>query len=171
MIKEIWKDIPKYEGIYQASNMGRIKSLKRKTKNHSCDKDKILKPIITGYGYYRVGLVKNKKLKLLHIHKLVLAAFYGKKNKQGNHLNGIKTDNRLCNLEYCTQSENQLHAWRTGLQKKGNQRKIICNETGEIFKSLKTAADKLNTTNQNICHMLKKRRKTAKGFTFRYMEK
>jgi hypothetical protein len=167
---EIWKDIKGYEGKYQISSFGRVKSLKRKTNNQYCKKDHFLKQFISDYGYLRVTLKKNKILKTYTVHKLVLNVFLGYEKLQGNHINGIKTDNRLENLEYCTQSENQIHAYKTGLQKKGADKKIICNETGKIYNSLKSAANDLNTTNQNICHVLKGRSKHAKGYTFNYME-
>lgn len=101
---EIWKDIPEYEGLYQASNMGRIKSLKRPYRV----KEKILKPAIIRNGYYIVSLCKNLKVKHYMVHRLVWEAFNGQipENMQVNHLNEIKTDNRLENLNLMTAKEN-----------------------------------------------------------------
>lgn len=67
-------------------------------------------------GYLRVGLWKDRKQKSYKVHRLVLLAFSGPSDLECNHLNGIKTDNRLENLEYCTPSENQKHAFSLGLQ-------------------------------------------------------
>jgi hypothetical protein len=109
-LKEIWKDIPEYEGMYQISNLGRVKSLKS-------GKDKILKPREYGRGYMSVSLCKEGESKNFKIHRLVMLAFVGESDLQVNHKNGIKADNRLENLEYCTASENTIHAYKNGLKK------------------------------------------------------
>ena len=98
---EIWKDIPNYEGIYQASNMGRVKSFYGL-------KEKILKPKISHNGYYRVALYKNSTQKWYQMHRLVWEAFNGQmpEGLQVNHINEIKTDNRLENLNLMTPKEN-----------------------------------------------------------------
>jgi hypothetical protein len=104
--KEIWLTIPNYED-YQVSNLGRVKSLK-------FNKEKILKGSINGSGYYIVGLCKNKKLYSKSIHKLVAIAFLNHTqcghNVVVNHKNENKLDNRLSNLELCTQRENIYHS-------------------------------------------------------------
>jgi hypothetical protein len=108
--KEIWKDVPNYEGHYQVSNLGRVKSLKS-------GKDKILKPKGNGRGYLQVGLRKEGERKFFLIHRLVMLLFVGESDLEVNHKNGIKADNRLENLEYCTRSENMTHAYSIGLKK------------------------------------------------------
>jgi hypothetical protein len=110
---EIWKDIPDYEGLYQASNLGKIKSLKY---NHIYNKCKNLKGRITPKKYLMVALYKNNIRKDFKIHRLILQTFIGKSDLQCNHKNGIKTDNRLENLEYCTNKQNFIHALKTGLR-------------------------------------------------------
>jgi len=106
--KEIWKDIPNYEGMYQVSNLGRVKSLK-------FGKERTLKPGLDGSGYCHIVLCKGGVQKDKYIHRLVLLTFVGESELQVNHKNGVKTDNRLENLEYCTRSENAQHAFDTGL--------------------------------------------------------
>lgn len=103
IIEEIWKDAVGYEGLYQVSNLGQVKSLNYKR----TDKERILKPVLTK-GYYSIGLCKNGKCKRSYVHKLVVEAFLGKISNGlvVNHLNEIKSDNRLENLEICTQKEN-----------------------------------------------------------------
>ena len=125
MIEEIWKDIPNYEGIYQASNLGRVKSLERfrKGKNGSLAsvKEKIFKPQIDHRGYYRVELWKQSIGKRYKVHRLVWEAFNGSipEGLQVNHINEVKTDNRLENLNLMTPKENTN--WGTGIERRAKK--------------------------------------------------
>ena len=113
-MEEIWKDIKGYEGRYQISNFGRVKSLiypKEKIMNiynFRRDGEK-------GKGYWRVRLIKNSSYKYFFVHRLVAEAFIPNPNNYAtvNHINGIKTDNRIDNLEWCSLKEN--------IQKHGKQ--------------------------------------------------
>ena len=109
-MKEIWKDIPNYEGRYQVSNHGRVYSLnQRKT---------LMKPSISNYGYHRIGLYKNNVRTFKFIHRLVAQTFIPNPNNlpEVNHLDGVKTNNKVNNLEWSTKSNNEKHAFRTGLK-------------------------------------------------------
>jgi len=112
-IMEQWRDIEGYEGLYQVSNMGRIKSLSRKYTG----KDKILKPHYNHEGYPMTSLSVNKKKKNFKMQRFIANAFIpNPENKPvTNHINGIKADIRAENLEWCTHKENTAHAIRTGL--------------------------------------------------------
>ena len=101
MEKEIWKDIPGYEGIYQASSLGRIRSLKY-------DKVRILKPQRITSGYYMVKLWLNNAGKSSTVHRIVWTAFNGPipEGLEVNHRNEKKDDNSLANLELVTRKEN-----------------------------------------------------------------
>lgn len=107
---EVWKEIEGYEGHYQVSNLGNVASIKKgypvmmKLQNHSG-------------GYKQVKLCKPNKITIERVHRLVASAFIpncGNK-PQVNHINGIKSDNRVENLEWNTPQENTSHAFRTGL--------------------------------------------------------
>lgn len=121
-MEEIWKDIEDYEGIYQISNLGRVKSLQRNIKHWrggiSILKERIIMPDIA-IGYQRIELRKNNIGTNKLVHRLIASAFIpNPENKPYiNHINGIKTDNRIENLEWCSQLENMRHAHKTGLIK------------------------------------------------------
>lgn len=101
--QEIWKDIPGYEGLYQVSNLGRVKSLGNRYHRR---KELILKPKLDKYGYYIVSLYKNSKPKMYGVHRLVMLSFVGWSNLTVNHKNEIKIDNRIENLEYMSNKDN-----------------------------------------------------------------
>lgn len=165
--KEIWKDIKGYENIYQVSNFGRVKTLRRlicsPTGNYY-SKEKIMTTIPNdGIGYVRIHLYKNSRGTPKRIHRLVAEAFIPnpENKKDVNHKNGIKCDNRVENLEWATRSENELHAIRF-LGKKPFSKKVLCVETGQSFESIKKAAEFFNTTTHCISRVLTKKRKTHK---------
>lgn len=107
---EVWKSVKNYEGIYEVSNIGRVKSLK-------FGKEKILKQVIIK-GYCCLDLCKNGNIKRVKIHRLVLLAFIqNHENKlEVNHIDGNKKNNNVSNLEWNTASENKKHALLTGLR-------------------------------------------------------
>ena len=113
-MKEIWKDIKGYEGIYQVSNIGKIISLPR---NGTILKKKKLKNILNNRGYLCVNLSKNNIQKKNAIHRLVAETFIPNPDNlsQVNHKDGNKQNNCVENLEWCTCKENIQHARKTGL--------------------------------------------------------
>jgi len=115
--KEIWKPIKGYEGYYEISNMGRVKSLERMVPYrilglYRKQRELIMKPAKNGYGYYFVYLNKNSTKKMCLVARLVAMAFVDgeRDGLQVNHKNGIVTDNRPENLEWITPKENTWHA-------------------------------------------------------------
>ena len=134
---EIWKDIKGYDGDYQISNLGRIKSL-------MFGKEKILKSRKDTNGYYGVVLYKNHKKYSKRIHRLVLENFNPIENMdklEVNHKDGIKSNNILENLEWCDRLKNERHAYEIGLKNKNGinnpQSKLKNNNIIEIRKLLK----------------------------------
>lgn len=119
---EIWKDVKGYEGYYQVSNYGNAKSIDRYV-NHPSGGFRFCKGIILKQkpdkdGYLSVNLKKKQIGSTRKIHRLVCEMFLDnpKSKPEVNHINGIKFDNRLSNLEWCTKSENRQHAYDAGLQ-------------------------------------------------------
>lgn len=122
---ENWKEIEGYSD-YQISSLGNVKSLSRYV-NHfkggkRLKKEKLLKLQIDKLGYVRVNLFSNNVVKYFLVHRLVANAFFTNTEKKPcvNHINGIKTDNTVKNLEWCTYSENQKHSYKLGLNNNGN---------------------------------------------------
>ena len=113
---EIWKDIEGYEGKYRVSNLGRVKKF---YKDKRSKRELILKLFMSTTGYYKVSPSKNGISKNFKLHRLIAMAFIpNPENKKTiNHKNGIKTDNRIENLEWATHGDNHRHAYRTGLKK------------------------------------------------------
>ena len=117
-MKEIWKDIEGYEGIYQVSNLGRIKALKKIVRwdggKDYPREEYIMKNVLTAKGYEQITLSKNSTQVRRMVHHLVADAFIEPDLSRPhiNHKNGIKNDNRLDNLERCTVQENNIHKFR-----------------------------------------------------------
>lgn len=109
---EIWKDVEGYEGLYQVSNKSRVRSFAK------YDSGIIMKQTKEGCGYLQIQFKKDGKIKHYKVHRMVAKAFIpNPENKPFvNHINGIKTDNRIENLEWVTSSENLKHAHRIGLK-------------------------------------------------------
>jgi len=121
-MKEIWKAVKDYEGIYEISNIGRIRGLDRfivyKDGRLFKKRQEYLSPTISTKGYYYVNLSHQGKVKSFRIHQLVISHFVSKPfNKpQTNHKDGNKLNNKAQNLEWVTNSENQIHAVKLGIR-------------------------------------------------------
>lgn len=167
---EIWKDIPNYEGLYQVSNLGRIKSL------YNYRKYNILTPRIKR-GYYTIGLRKNGKRKWHLVHRIVASAFImNVDNKpQVNHIDENKLNNRVDNLEWCTASYNNNYGTRqdrvsnTNKLRKEVYKYDLNGNLIEKYRSVKDAAIKNNhsiSTISEYCRNILK----CKDYIFTYEE-
>jgi hypothetical protein len=115
-MNEVWVPVVGYEGFYAVSDNGRVKSVNDKRK-YKWVNEHVLKPQVLPSGYLQVGLSKNNKTQSRRLSRIVLESFIHSPSRrhQANHINGVKTDNRLENLEWVTPSENISHAIKTGL--------------------------------------------------------
>ena len=178
---EIWKDIKGYENRYQVSNKGRVKSLDRAAGLNRKIKGKILNQCNT-YGYLNVTLCKNGTKKTARVHRIVLSQFIENTNnyKAINHKDGVKTNNNINNLEWCSSKQNHEHAIKLGLKTPKIQMKnmkIRCIEYDKIFISQRECQRWLiekgykNTLQSSISKVISKKQTHHLGLHFeRIME-
>lgn len=177
MIEEIFKDIEGYEGIYQVSNYGTIKSLG----NNKTRKNKKLKLYKNIFGYLCVSLSKEGKNKVCKVHRLVAQAFIDNPNnyKQVNHIDEDKTNNHVSNLEWCTAKYNINYGTRNKRVCEKNKisqkndinksKQVMCVETGKIYHSTMEVERELGFSNGNISSACTGRLNTIYGFHWRYI--
>lgn len=187
---EIWKPIPDWEKYYEVSTLGRVRSLNRVV-NTKGGRTKIHKGIVLAYGNsngyrtVRLRLMTIDQTRL--VHRLVAFAFIKqiKGKKHVNHINGIKTDNRVENLEWCTPSENEKHSYRVlgkinfrpntgkfGRASSSSKRIEQYTLDGVFIKRWdchRDAAVALGLQESNISHVIKGRRNHAGGFVWKGM--
>lgn len=141
-ITEEWRDIYGFEGLYQVSNLGRVRSLDRWTHGGKRLRPGIVMTPTHHREYPALNLVRDGKITAVRIHVLVAEAFIGGRpdGRVINHINGVKTDNRVVNLEYVTHRENSRHASRMGLYgqcvKERNQRIVELRAGGMRIKDI-----------------------------------
>ncbi len=160
-MEEVWKDIKGYEGLYQVSSLGKVKNLKY---------NKILRGTINKGGYLVVSLSKNNKPKKHYVHRLVAQTFI--ENNIVNHKNFNKLDNRVENLEWCSQEYNAIYSYLNGrmpLPPAQAPKRIVRND-GKTYDSIEEAGKDMNINPSIICNQLKGRQKTVKGYVFMYLK-
>jgi hypothetical protein len=173
--REKWLPIKNYEGLYEISNFGNVKSVERKSKNNNGYKpikERLLKPCISNTGYYMVSLCKNQKQHTYTIHKLVMEHF----NRCSfdyeviNHIDHNKLNNNISNLEYVTQKENCIKAVEHGCIKTKAVLQFDKNDNLlQKFNSITEAHIKTQVALGDICRCCKGVRKSAGGFIWKYV--
>ena len=171
MTKEVWRDIEGYEGLYQVSDQGRVKSLGRKWSKS----ERTLKPVVRHDGYVVVNLYSGGERKMFKVHRLVCEAFHeNPDNKpQVNHINEDKADNRACNLEWATARENSNFGTRTERVAKAQSKPVAqYAQDGELIKIWPSAREAERQTGFGhgyICQSANGKRKQAYGFIWKYV--
>ena len=167
---EEWKDVKGYEGYYQVSNMGSVKSLERTVRNgrgYKIIPEKILEGYDNGNGYLYVKLCKEGKRNQYRINRLVAQAFLENPNSlpEVNHKDKNPKNNCVDNLEWCTRQYNVEYSKAKAV--------IGINKVSGLimeFPSTREAERQTGISNKNICACLKGRRKSAKGYTWHYAD-
>lgn len=181
-MEEIWKDIPEFEGYYQISNLGRVRSMDRKIYNSWNDMfqnytGKIMHPSRRKKGYLGICLTKNNKQKSFLIHRLVAEAFIPNPNNypQINHKDEIKTNNCVENLEWCDCKYNvnygscKANSSRTRTNNMYNQKPVMCIETGVVFYNSRDVERKTGINSSNIRSACRGVYKTSHGYHWKYV--
>lgn len=178
-MKEVWKDIPEYEGYYQVSNLGNFRSVPRVIKYKSTGTRnypaKMLLTETTKDNYQRIVLMKHGIKKRFQAHRLVALTFIpNPENKPCvNHIDGNKSNNIVTNLEWCTYSENSIHAIRTGLQNMSNHhpsnaKKVKCLDTDTVFTSMCAAIKWLGKPKNRISTLSRGIKNYGKAFGYKW---
>lgn len=180
-MKEEWRPVVDFEGYYEVSSLGVVRSIDRyiiTTGGRRFVKGKLLKPRLDRYGYLRVNLVKQGYRKTYTVHRLVALAFLPNPNKltQINHIDENKLNNRVDNLEWCTVKYNNNYGTRTERSAKSHSKPVNqYDKQGNllhIYSSLKKAGKTFPNSNadNNIRDCCKGRTKTAYGYIWRYAD-
>lgn len=181
-IIEEWIAIEGFEGRYEISSMGRVKSVRRYVKNGKGQRvvpENIIYQDTLRTGYCQVHLYKDGRSYAKAVHRLVAMAFMAPVDGKPyiNHIDGDKTNNRVDNLEWCTNNENQLHAikigafWHTG-EAHPRARPVMQLKDGarvKVWNCINDAVRNLGISQSNIVACCTGRRKTAGGFQWNYL--
>lgn len=174
---ENYKPIKGYEGLYEVSNFGNIRSVTRKYEVFSkrgglqtrTRYGRIIKPRLQNSGYKIVWLSKNGIVKAYTVHRIVANTFIeNPKNLYCvNHKDGDKTNNKVSNLEWCSSSENLIHAYEKLNRVHRQGRKVLCVELKKKFNSIREAANELKINASSIGNCIKGDTKHAGGYTWK----
>lgn len=174
-MEEIWKDVVGYEGYYQVSNFGRVKSLERKIPARKAKRAKsetIMNQTKNNTGYLMVNLCVNQFRKKFLVHRLVAIAFIPNPDNlpQINHKDENKENNCVDNLEWCNNVYNNNYGRHCENISKANGKPVLCVETGEIFRSQRMAAKHIGVDQTQIYRCCNGKRKTTGGYHWKFAE-
>lgn len=166
---EIWKDVVGYEGLYQVSNLGRVKSLPRRG---TVLRERILRTTIDRKGYVCVCFTKNSEKKTVKIHRLVAMAFIPNDRDlpEVNHKDENKLNNCSTNLEWCSGRYNILYNDRQKKIGEKLSKKVECVETNVVYDSVRTASIATGIPHSNIISACQGKYKQTHGYHFKYKE-
>ena len=163
---EVWKPVVGYEGLYEVSNIGRVRSINY----HKSGKAKVMSPSFNTWGYLIVDLRKNNKRHSYAVHRLVAFAFIPNPDNfpEINHKNEIKTDNNVENLEWCTRKYNINYG--TAIKRRSKPIVQLDNNGNVVGKweSGLSASRYYKICKSNIYNCLHGKQKTSKGFVWKY---
>lgn len=165
MNEEVWKDVKNYDGLYQVSNLGNVKSLNRKG-----TKGGLIKQDLRKDGYLQVHLTKNRKMKNYLVHRLVAEAFISNLNnlEEINHKDENKQNNKLDNLEFCTRKYNMNYGTRPYKNAKKVCQTDLNNNIIKIWNSIREASRNTNINSSHISKCCKGLLRTSGGYIWRY---
>lgn len=174
-MSEVWRDVVGYEGLYQVSDQGRVKSLERTDSLGRTVKERILKPGMDRGGYLLVVLCAGGKSKTLNVHRLVCQAFHeNPENKPCvNHIDENKTNNAASNLEWSTYEENNNHGTHNERVAKARSKPVgqytRYGDLVKVWPSTQEAERQAGFNHGNISEVANGNRKTAHGFIWKYV--
>jgi len=146
-IEEKWLPVLGYEGFYDVSNMGNVRSVRRIASNGKSAGGRILKVNDNGHGYKNVMLCVNYKTKRKYVHRMVLEAFVGEcpEGMEARHLNGKRDDNRIENLEWSTHSDNMWDREKHGTLRHGRLSNLSKLSDHDVFEMRERYATRMYT--------------------------
>ena len=174
-MKEVWKDIHNYEGLYQVSNLGRVKSFRKSTKYGSQD-EYILKPHLANNGYCQVTLYDNTVRHKFLVHRLVAEAFIQNPNNypQVNHKDENPLNNSVSNLEWCTAEYNNAYGTARiriiDSQSRPVEQLLIDGRTIAIYRSVSIACEIMGVSKSSLGYAIRKGT-NCKGYFWKYSDR
>lgn len=169
---EEWKPVKGYEGFYEASTMGRIRSVTRYINRSrgglQMSRGMVLRQNHNG-SYYSVGISKYGKQKTVAVHKMVMEAFSQRPvwAEEINHINHNSLDNHLSNLEWCTVLQNRDHTYKDGNSKRA--RPVQRLNDGKVYRSMCEAAKDISATQSQIDKVCNGKMRQTHGYSFRFL--
>lgn len=179
---EIWKDVVGYEGLYQVSNLGRVKRVRGKDSRGNLRNERVLKPRLIG-GYRIAHLCKEGVAHNKSVHRMVAEAFIDNPRNlpEVNHIDGCKENNYYLNLEWVSSSDNSLHAFRLGLRTSNKtfqgrvgklhprSKVVYCIELDTLYDNARIASETLGCNETKIRDCCRGERITCGGYHWRYV--
>lgn len=191
MQEEVWRDVVGYEGLYEVSNLGRVRSLDRVVAHHTAGKavrkGRMRKLAFDGH-YLNVSLSKDGKTVVRRVHRVVAQAFIPNPDNLSDvdHIDCDKLNNRVDNLRWCTSAENTRFAWDNGLirsvpysersewqreRSAAARRRAVVRSDGKWYKSTTDAAKDLGVSRGAVSHVLCGLTTSCQGYSFTYAKR